>query len=206
MRVVAGIYWREVRITLLAWLAALSLLGMVLMLALYHQKNAEEALLDAEKHWQHAQQQALLYANYQPDISDYLVHRDQWQASGLMQLPDVNRWEAAWANLQQQSSLPHLTYQIQPSINCLGGQCRQQSRLSHLPEINVTVTPIHLSWRVHHESEISAWLQALQLKYYGMLLVDHCQWELADSADAIATQCDLTMFNFPNVLSMPGSS
>lgn len=206
MSMVAGNHWREVRTTMLAWLAVLSLLGMLLMLALYRQQNAEDTLLGAEKQWQHFQQQAMLYANYQPDISDYLAHLDQWQASGLMQLPDFNRWEAALVNLQQLSSLPHLTYQIQPVIDCLGGQCRQPWPLNHVANINVTVTPIHLSWHVHHESDVSRWLQALQLKYYGMLLLERCQWRLTDSADEIAVECDLTMFNFPNALSIAGSS
>ncbi|WP_018986907.1 hypothetical protein [Methylophilus methylotrophus] len=202
----AGFYWRDLRITMFAWLTVLSLLGMLLALVLYRQRNAEEALAEAEKQWQHSQQQAMQYASYQAEMSYYLAHREQWQASGLMQLPDFDQWGSVWANLQQQFSLPHLAYQIQPSMACPGGQCRQQSPLKQFPELNFTVTPIQISWSVHHELDVSQWLRALQRQYHGMLLVRRCQWQLAEQAASIAVQCDLAMFNFPNVLAMAGSS
>ena len=202
----AGFYWRDLRITMFAWLTVLSMLGMLLALVLYRQRNAEEALAEAEKQWQHSQQQTMQYASYQPEMSYYLAHRERWQASGLMQLPDFDQWGSVWTNLQQQFSLPHLAYQIQPSMACPGGQCRQQWPLKQFPELNFTVTPIQLSWSVHHELDVSPWLRALQRQYQGMLLVRRCQWQLAEQAASIAVQCDLAMFNFPNVLAMAGSS
>lgn len=191
---------------MLAWLAVFSVLAVLIAVVLYRQSNAEEALAKVKKQWQHRQQEVMQSASYQNEISFYLAHRERWQASGLMQLPDFDQWELVWANLQQQFSLPHLAYQIQPSIPCPGGQCRQQWPLRQLPELNFTVTPIHLGLSVNHELDVSPWLQELQREYHGMLLVRRCQWRLAEMAAAIAVQCDLAMFNFPNVLSMAGPS
>ena len=203
---IVGFYWRELQITMLAWLAALSMVGMLLAIVLYRQGNAEEALAEAEKQRQLSQQQAMQYASYQPEMSYYLAHREKWQTSGLMQAPDFDQWESAWINLQQAFSLPHLAYQIQPSMACSGNQCRQQWPLRLLPGLNVTVTPIHFSWTVQHELDVSPWLKEVQRQYHGMLLVRRCQWQLAEQAASIAVQCDLEMFNFPNVLSMAGPS
>lgn len=199
-------YWRTLRGVFIGWLAALGVLAVIVVIIIYRQSGAEEVLAQAGQKWRHSQQQSSQYASYQPDLDDYLAHRKRWQAIGLLQPPNLDRWESAWANMQQQYSLPHLAYQIEPLITCPSTHCTQQWPFKQWPSLNFILTPIRLSWSVDHESAIIPWIQQLQQAYRGMLLIRRCEWRLAEAKETVAVQCDVVMFNFPDVLTMPGQS
>lgn len=196
----AGNYWLALRGALVGWLAAFCGVAVLLLFIMHRQSAAEVALAKVKQHLQQAQQQVMHEASYQSDIDFYLARHAKWQTLGFMQLPDLDHWEAAWATMQQQSRLPHLSYQIQPSVSCSGASCRQHWPTSQPPALNFTVTPIHLSWSVNHEVAMLDWLQQFYREYTGMLLVRHCRWQATEQVDEIAAQCDLEMFNFPDVL------
>jgi len=200
----AGVDWQNMRPLMVGWGVTLSIGAMFVAIILYRQSFAEDTLSQTSKQWRVAQQRLTQYASYESDISFYLAHSVQWQRVGLMQLPDMNQWESALAEMQQQFSLPHLEYEIQSSASCAAASCPQQWPFKQAPEFNFTVTPIHLKWSVDHESAVIPWLQHLRTEYAGMLVIRRCEWRLAESAQTIAAQCDLDMFNFPNVLSMEG--
>lgn len=199
-------YWRTLRGVFIGWLAALGVLAVFVAIIMHRQSGAEKALAQAEQKWRHSQQQSSQYASYQPDLDDYLAHREWWQAIGLLQPPNLDRWESTWANMQQQYSLPHLAYQIEPSITCPSTHCTRQWPFKQWPSVNFILTPIRLSWSVDHESAIIPWIQQLQQTYRGMLLIRRCEWHLAEAKETVAVQCDVVMFNFPDVLTMLGQS
>jgi len=168
---------------------------------LHRQRGMEDALLQAEKQWQQRQQQVADQGSYQPDIAFFMAHRAKWQASGVMQPPDFDHWDTVLATTQQQFTLPHVSYQIQPSVFCAAATCQQQWPASPPPAFNFTVTTIQLNWLVAHESLVLDWLQQLEHAYAGLLLVRRCRWALAEGSDMIAAQCELDLFNFSDVLS-----
>lgn len=200
----AGIDWRNIRPVMVGWGLTLSVVAVSVAIVLYRQSFAENTLEKANKQWRVAQQRLTQYASYESDISFYGAHFAQWQRMGLMQSPDINQWESTWAEMQQQFSLPHLEYEIQPSVSCAGASCHQYWPSKQMPEVDFTVTPVHLSWSVDHEAAVISWLQHFRTQYAGMLRVRRCQWHLAESAKTIDAQCDLNIFNFPNVLPMAG--
>jgi len=193
-------YWPALRVPAIGWLVALCLLAGMLGIVLHRQWTAENDLLQAKKQLQQRQQQVTQQASDQPDIAFFLAHRSKWQALGVMQAPDFDRWDAALDAMQQQFALPHVSYQIQPSLTCAASTCRQQWPTAQPPAFNVSVTPIQLTWSVAHESDVMGWLQQLERADVGLLLVRHCGWRLAAGADVITAQCDLDLFNFPHVL------
>ncbi|WP_029147795.1 hypothetical protein [Methylophilus sp. 5] len=193
-------YWPALRTTLIGWLAALCLGAGAIAIVLHRQWEVEDAWLQAQKQWHQRQQQVAYRASYQPDIDFFMAHRAKWQASGVMQPPDFDHWDAVLVASQQQFLLPHISYQIQPSVACAAATCQQQWPASQPPEFNFTVTPIKLTWSVAHESVVVDWLQQLEQAYAGLLLVRHCRWALTEGADMIATQCELDLFNFSHVL------
>lgn len=202
----ANIYWRALRGVFIGWLAALGVFAVFVVIIMHRQSGAEEALAQAEQKWLYSKQQSAKYASYQPDLDDFLAQRERWQAVGLLQIPNLDRWESAWVNMQQQFSLPHFAYQIEPSMACPSIHCTQQWPFKQWPSINFTLTPLRLSWSVDHELAVLPWIQQLQQAYRGMLLIRRCEWHLAETEEAVAVQCDLVMFNFPDVLTVAGQS
>jgi hypothetical protein len=193
-------YWLALRVPAIGWLVALCLLAGIVGIVLHRQWTAEIDLLQAKKQLQQRQQQVTQQASDQPDIAFFLANRSKWQALGVMQAPDFDRWDAVLVAMQQQFALPHVSYQMQPSLLCSAASCRPQWPTAQPPAFNVSVTPIQLTWSVAHESDVMGWLQQLQRAEVGLLLLRRCHWRLAAGADVIAAQCDLNLFNFPHVL------
>lgn len=196
----ATAYWPVLRATLISWLVVLCLLVAVMAITLNDQRVAEDGLSQARRQWRQQQQQTELEASYQPDMHYFLAHRIGWQAHGLMQPPDFDRWDSDLVSMQQQFTLPHVAYEIAPTVSCPADACRVQWPTSQPPTLNFTVTSIQLRWSVPHESAVIDWLQQLEHAYGGLLLVRRCSWILAEGAEMIAAQCDLDLFNFPHVL------
>lgn len=194
-----GIHWRALRHLIVGWALTLSIVATGTGVVLYQQYAAEQALTETMKHWRVSQQQFVQYASYQPDLNFYFAQRKAWQNKGFTQPPQIAQWASRWAAMQQQFSLPHVEYEIQPSTSCTAAACDQRWPFKISPALNVMVTPVHLSWRVEHESAVIAWLQHLRTEYAGMLLIRDCQWHLAEDAKNIAAQCDLDMVNFTDV-------
>lgn len=63
------------------------------------------------------------------------------------------------------------------------------------------VTPMKLRWSVSNESDVLDWLQQLKRSYAGSMLIRSCQWEVSDMAETIAAECELSWFDFPNLVS-----
>jgi|APLak6261700342_1056250.scaffolds.fasta_scaffold00325_7 hypothetical protein len=196
----ASNYWPTLRVSAIGWIVALCLLAGALGIVLQRQSVIEEHWRQAKKQLQQRQQQLTQQASDQPEIAFFLAHRSKWQALGVMQAPDFDRWDAALVAMQQQFALPHVSYQMQPSLTCAASTCQQQWPTAQPPAFNISVTPIQLTWSVAHESDVMGWLQKLQRADVGLLLLRRCHWRLAAGADLIAAQCDLDLFNFPHVL------
>lgn len=193
-----AMHWKALRPLMVGWGLIFSIVATGLGVVLYQQYSAENDLEETIKRWRDAQQQYLQYADYQPDLNRYFAYRSAWQNAGVMQPPNIDRWASRWENMQQQFGLPHLEYQIQPSIACAVAGCGQRWPLKSLPTLNVLLTPVHLSWHVNHEAQSIAWLQRLRTEYAAMLIIRHCQWRLADDSTKIAAECDLDMVHFPD--------
>jgi len=193
-------YWSALRPILLGWLIVLCLITVALAIVLHEQWKAGDALSQARNQLQQQQQQSALLASYQPDVHYFLAHRAGWQKFGLMRSPDFDHWDRTLIAMQQQFTLPHVAYEIQPTVSCTAVTCRSQWPTSQPPASNFTATSIQLNWSVSHESTVIDWLQQLEHAYAGLLLVRRCGWALAEGAEVITAQCDLVLFNFPNVL------
>lgn len=199
----AAIDWNGLCRVLAAWGIILAVVAVWMAIMLHRQSAADHALEQAQQRWQESRQQFKQYASYQPDISFYLAHRETWQKTGLTQIPNLDQWASAWTEMQQQFSLPHLEYEIHPSVSCAGASCRQYWPFKQVPAFNVMVTPVHFKWLVDHESAVIPWLQHLRTEFGGAIFIRQCQWRLAEDAKKIAAECDLNIFNFPDVLPMP---
>lgn len=192
-------YWRALRWFLAGWLMV-SLLGFVSIGSyLFKHSEASSELISLQQKLSSIRQQVTQNASYQPDVAFYLSHRARWQQQGISQAADTNRWVTAWLELQQQWHLPHMQYDIQPSVTCEGAACGRFWPGHAIPGLSMTVTPVKMRWSVIHEADVLDWLQQLQHMYAGMLLVHGCTWVLKESAGAIDAQCELHLFNFPNM-------
>jgi len=193
-------YWPALRATVLSWLVALCLATAALAIVLHDQSGAEEDLSQARNQLQQQQQRIAFEAGYQPDVDYFLAHRASWQELGFMQPPDFDHWDHALVAIQQQFALPHVAYEIQPTLSCSAVTCRSQWPAGQPPTLNFTMTPIQLTWAVSHESAVMYWLQQLEHAFGGLLLVRRCGWRLAKGEEVITAQCELALFNFPHVL------
>lgn len=192
-------YWSALRWFVAGWLAV-SLLSVTLMgLDVFRQAEMTHELAQLEEKLHDIRQKFMQDASYQPDVAFYLSHRARWQQQGVGKQADTQQWDASWLAVQQQWHLPHMQYDIQPSITCEGAACDRFWPGNPMPGLAVTLTTVNLRWSVAHETDILDWLQQLQRMYAGMLLVHGCQWAIVEATDLIAAQCELHLFNFPQM-------
>lgn len=195
----ASEYWSALRWFLAGWLLV-SVSGFALMgFNLFRHAEVTNELAKLKEKLHAVRQQVAQNASYQPDIAFYLSHHARWQQQGLGQPADASKLSTSWLALQQQWHLPHMQYEVQPSVNCTGAVCNSFWPGKSVPELSMTVTPVKMHWSVNHEAEVLDWLQQLQHAYAGMFLVRGCTWAIEESTDLIAAQCELQLFNFPQM-------
>ena len=193
-------YWKALSWFVASWIGV-SLLGLTLLgIDLFRQAEIAFELTQLEGKLHAIRQKVMQNASYQPDVDFYHSHRARWRQQGLGKPADPQQWTISWLALQQQWHLPHMQYDIQPSITCESTACDRFWPGEPIPGLSITVTPVTLRWLVNHETDILDWLKQLQRMYAGMLLVHGCSWEIAESTDLIAAQCELHLFNFPQML------
>ncbi|MGP1716613.1 MAG: hypothetical protein ACTS9Y_05480 [Methylophilus sp.] len=192
-------YWHALRWFLAAWLLV-SLLGFALLG--FHSLRQIEIMRELKQLKQQlhtTRQQAAHNASYQPDVTFYLLHRARWQQLGINRPADPQQWTASWLALQQQWHLSHMQYDIQPTITCEGAACEPFWPGKPLAGLSMTVTTVQMRWTVNHEADVLDWLQPLQQAYTGMFLLRGCTWALEESTELIVAQCELQLFNFPQM-------
>lgn len=192
-------YWSALRWFLVSWLLV-SLLGFTSIgIRLLRHAEITHELTKLEEKLYSVRQQVTQSASYQPDVAFYLSHRAHWQQQGVNQPADPHQWATSWLALQQQWHLPHMQYDIQPSIICEGAACDPFWPDKPMAGLSMTVTPVNMRWTVSHEAEILDWLQQLQHAYAGMFMLRGCTWAIEEPTDLIAAQCELHLFNFPQM-------
>lgn len=197
----AGRYWLALNWSFIVWLA-IAFLGLVQgCVYFFSQSELNEQLVQLEHQMHATKQQVLERAKYQQDIAFYQSHSAHWQQQGLTQPANPNQLIAEWAALQQEWALPHMQFDIQPSMSCEGQACSQywSGDISAFG-LSMTITPVKLRWVVANETEVIDWLEKLQHQYQGMLRVRSCTWSLGEAADSIVAECELQLFNFPNLV------
>lgn len=193
----AASYWQALRWHLLAWVLIILSGSVATGIYLFHYSTLENELLQVQQQLRTEQQKITQESAYQKDIGFFLSHKDLWRQLGLDSAADPSLWIDDWHVLQLQSQLPHMQYDIQPSTACEGLTCHQFLPVANVNGASMTITPVNMRWSVRHESDILNWLQLLQHKYAGMLLVRGCQWSVTESAALIDAHCELQWFNFP---------
>ncbi|HSI27960.1 MAG TPA: hypothetical protein VK953_01665 [Methylophilus sp.] len=192
-------YWSALRWFLAGWLLV-SVSGFALMgFNLFRHAEVTDELTKLEEKLHAVRQQVTQNASYQPDIAFYLSHHARWQQQGITQAADASHLGTSWLALQQQWHLPHMQYEIQPSINCGDAACSSFWPGNPEAGLSMTVTSVKMRWSVNHEVEVLDWLQQLQHAYAGMFVLRGCTWALEKSTDLIAAQCELHLFNFPQM-------
>lgn len=193
-------YWLALRGYLAIW-ALVSVLGLaVLGFYFSRQTGINDLRIQLAQQGVSLQQKASQYAHYQEDVAVYQSHHLRWQDQGMVQPAHPGQWIATWNALQQQWHLPHMQYEIQPSVTCAGQQCARFWPGDIPAGLEMTVTPLTLRWSVANESDVLDWLQQLQRSYAGRMLVRDCHWSVADTAGAITAACELYWFDFPNLI------
>ncbi|MGQ3221155.1 MAG: hypothetical protein ACT6RZ_09105 [Methylophilus sp.] len=192
-------YWSALRFFLLAWLLVCLLGFAVTGFNLVGQVNTSNQLAQLEQQLHATRQQVMQHARYQAYVTFYLAHRTRWKQQKMNQPADRQQWVATWLALQQRWHLPHMQYDIQPAITCEGAACDPYWPGKSMAGLAMTVTPVRMRWSVHHEAEVLEWLQRLQHVYTGMFVLRGCSWTLEESTDLIAAQCELQLFNFPQM-------
>jgi hypothetical protein len=195
-------YWRALRWFLAGWLIV-NLLGFVSIGSyLFKHSEASNELIALQQKLSSIRQQVTQKTSYQPDVAFYLSRRARWQQQGISQAANPDHWITAWLALQQKWHLPHMQYDIQSSVTCTAAACDQFWPGHALSGLSMTVTPVKMRWSVSHEKDVLDWLQHLQhlqQMHAGMLLVHGCTWVMKESAGIIEAQCELHLFNFPNM-------
>ena len=196
-------YWQALRWFLAGWLLV-NLLGFTAVgIHFFRHTEITSELIQLKQQLRAIRQKVTQNGTYQPDVAFYLSHRERWQQQGVNLPADPNHWITSWFALQQQWHLPHMQYDIQPAIVCEGEACGQFWPGKPVPGLSMTVTPVKIRWTVSHETDVLYWLQRLHQQYAGTWLVHGCKWEAKALAGAIDAQCELHLFNFPNMF--PGS-
>lgn len=193
-------YWPYLRRMLTCWLCLLGGLSMFTMWSLMHQSEMSHRLSLLAQKSQQSRQQAEHFASYQADIDFYRRHQLHWQQMGFFRSFNAEVVEKELISLQQRQSLAHVDYQILQTITCAAKACSNHWPDMQSPEVDFSVTPIRLSWKLTHESDILGWLQQLTARYAGMILLRRCQWTQLEQADHIAAECELELVQFPGVL------
>lgn len=195
--------WAALKQTFLFWLGVMSLLVVCTLLQYQRREEAEQVLSQLEAQWQQRQQQAAYQQRFAAEIATYLALREQWQNIGVMSPLNVPAWEKALAEMQQASGLSHLRYEFLPTTPCDLALCLPQASTGQQADIKVMLSRLQLAWSVKHEADILAWLQALAKQYAGAIKVHHCVWTVTPSFVQIDAQCELHLFNFPDVFPNP---
>jgi hypothetical protein len=196
-------YWQALRWHLLALLLVILSGSIATGIHLFKYSTLDNELNQVQQQLRAEQKRVTQQAAYKKDVGFFLSNKARWEQLGLGRAADPVQWIDSWHVLQQQSQLPHMQYDIQPSATCEAVTCHQFLPIPNVSNVSMTITPVSMRWSVAHEAEVLTWLQPLQQKYAGMLLVRACQWTVAGSAPLIDAQCELQWFNFPG--SLPAS-
>lgn len=191
-------YWQALRWHLIALLLMILSGSVVTGIYLFQYSTLDNELNQVKQQLHAEQQRVTQQAAYQKEVGFFLTHKARWEQLGLGRAADPLQWINGWHVLQQQSQLPHMQYDVQPSTACEGVTCHQFLPIPDVGNTSMTITPVNMRWSVAHEADVLTWLQPIQQKYAGMLLVRACKWTVAESAALIDAQCELQWFNFPD--------
>lgn len=197
--------WAALKKTILFWLSVMSLIGMCTFLQYQKYDEAALNLTQVKAQWQQRQQEIAYQQGFAAEIDTYLSHQKKWDKIGLMSPLNVTTWEQSLADMQQVLGLSHLHYEFLPVTPCDPAHCLANAAIGQQADIKVTLSRLQLAWTVKHEAGILAWLQALAHEYAGALKVHHCVWAVTPPFLEIDAQCELHLFNFPDLFPNPSA-
>lgn len=191
--------WVALKKTILVWLGVMSVIAMCSLLQYQKYDEAALNLIQVKAQWQQRQQEIAYQQGFAAEIDAYVAQQKQWDMIGLMSPLNVAAWEQALAEMQQVLGLSHLHYEFLPVTPCNPTDCLANASIGQQTDIKVTLSRLQLAWSVKHEAEVLAWLQALVQQYAGAIKVHHCVWAAKTPFVEIEAQCELHLFNFPDV-------
>lgn len=192
--------WVALKETILVWLGVMSVIMMCSLLQYQKYDEAALNLIQVKAQWQQGQQEIAYQQGFAAEINAYFAQQKQWDKIGLMSPLNVAAWEQTLAEMKQGLGLSHLHYEFFPVTPCDPAQCLANAPIGQQTDIKVTLSRLQLAWSVKHEAEVLAWLQALVHQYAGAIKVHHCVWAAQPPFVEIEAQCELHLFNFPDVL------
>ncbi|MFQ6334033.1 hypothetical protein [Methylophilus sp. 3sh_L] len=193
--------WTALKKTIFFWLGVMSVIGLCSLVQYQQYEEAALNLTQVNAQWQQRQKQIAYQQSFSSEIEAYLSQHKQWDKLGLMSPLNVAAWEQSLAEMQQGLDLSHLHYEFLPVTPCDPAQCLANAPMGQQANIKVMLSRLQLSWSVKHETDILAWLNALAHRYTGAIKVHHCVWAVTPPFVEIDAQCELHLFNFPDVLS-----
>lgn len=197
--------WTALKKTIFFWLGVMSVIGLCSLVQYQQYEEASLNLTQVNAQWQQRLQQIAYQQAFSTEIEAYSSQQKQWDKLGLMSPLNVAAWEQSLAQIQQELGLSHLNYEFLPVTPCDPADCLGNTSTNQQTDIKVTLSRLQLTWSVKHEADILAWLNALAHQYAGAIRVHHCVWAVTPPFVQIDAQCELHLFNFPDVFPNPSS-